>query len=93
MLLAMACNFDAGVAGADIFLNVNHQPEDGAAAKVCKLAVAGGRLRELVEWTNFGRDGVKASGFRYFSAELSKNWLERWIASSVVQRSKAKPHS
>ncbi|MEO2219050.1 hypothetical protein ABGV49_18515 [Chromobacterium vaccinii] len=39
MLLAMVRNFDAGVAGTDIFLDVNHQPGDGAAAKICKLAV------------------------------------------------------
>ncbi|MBX9266538.1 hypothetical protein [Chromobacterium violaceum] len=34
MLLAMVRNFEAGVTGTDIFLNVNHQPGDGAAAKV-----------------------------------------------------------
>ncbi|ERE05314.1 hypothetical protein O166_10105 [Pseudogulbenkiania ferrooxidans EGD-HP2] len=39
MQLAMVRNFEAGVAGTDIFLGVNHQPGDGAAAKVCKLAV------------------------------------------------------
>ncbi|OQS26783.1 hypothetical protein [Chromobacterium violaceum] len=39
MQLAMIRNFEAGVTGTDIFLNVNHQPGDGAAAKLCKLAV------------------------------------------------------
>lgn len=91
-MLAMVRNFDAGVVGADIF-NVNHQPGGGAAAKVCKLAVEGGRLGALggVDqlWPRLG----KARGFRYFSAEFSKNWLERWVASSAVQRPKAKPHS
>ncbi|AOZ48873.1 phage protease [Chromobacterium vaccinii] len=76
MLLAMVRNFDAGVVGTDIFLDVNHQPGDGAAAKICKLAVEGGRLRALVEWTDFGRDAVKARGFRYLSAEFSENWQD-----------------
>ncbi|AVG17752.1 hypothetical protein CFN79_18825 [Chromobacterium vaccinii] len=58
MLLAMARNFEAGMAGTGIFLNVNHQPGGAAAAKVCKLAVEGGRLRALVEWTDFGREAV-----------------------------------
>lgn len=34
MQLAMIRNFEAGVTDTDIFLNVNHQPGDGAAAKV-----------------------------------------------------------
>ncbi|AUH51231.1 hypothetical protein CXB49_10620 [Chromobacterium sp. ATCC 53434] len=76
MLLAMVRNFDAGVVGTDIFLDVNHQPGDGAAAKILRLAVEGGRLRALVEWTDFGRDAVKGRGFRYLSAEFSENWQD-----------------
>ncbi|WP_114152625.1 phage protease [Chromobacterium haemolyticum] len=76
MLLAMVRNFEAGVVGTDIFLDVNHQPGDGAAAKILRLAVEGGRLRALVEWTDFGREAVKARGFRYLSAEFSENWQD-----------------
>lgn len=76
MLLAMVKNFEAGVVGTDIFLDVNHKPGDGAAAKVLRLAVEGGRLRALVEWTDFGRDAVKTRGFRYLSAEFSENWQD-----------------
>ncbi|MCD4485814.1 hypothetical protein LQR31_15160 [Chromobacterium vaccinii] len=65
MLLAMVRNLDAGVVDTDIFLDVNHQLGDGAAVKVCKLVVDS-------VWPRLG----KARGFRYFSAELSKNWLE-----------------
>lgn len=76
MLLSMVRNFDAGVVGTDIFLDVDHKPGDGAAAKICKLAVEGGRLRALVEWTPFGRSAVKDRGFRYLSAEFSENWKD-----------------
>lgn len=76
MLLSMVRNFDAGVVGTDIFLDVDHKPGDGAAAKICKLAVEGGRLRALVEWTPFGRSAVKDRGFRYLSAEFSDNWKD-----------------
>ncbi|OWY40054.1 hypothetical protein CEK28_04785 [Xenophilus sp. AP218F] len=76
MLLAMVRNFEAGVVGTDIFLDVDHKPGDGAAAKILRLAVEGGRLRALVEWTDFGREAVKARGFRYLSAEFSENWQD-----------------
>ncbi|MTD32397.1 hypothetical protein [Paludibacterium denitrificans] len=42
MLLAMVRNFDTKVLGVDIFLDVNHRPGDGAAAKILKLSVEGG---------------------------------------------------
>ena len=76
MLAQMVANFEARVLGQDVFIDVNHKPGDGAAAKVLKLAVEGGKLRALVQWTAYGIDAVKGRGFAYLSAEYHENWLD-----------------
>lgn len=74
MLSQMVSNFDKRVIGQDVYFDVAHKHSDGAAAKVLKLAVEGGKLRALVEWTPFGIDAVKSRGFTYLSAEFHENW-------------------
>ena len=37
MLSSMVANFEAGIVGQDVFLDVNHKPGDGSAAKILKL--------------------------------------------------------
>ena len=76
MLAQMVKNFDARVLGQDVFIDVNHKPGDGSAAKVIKLAVQDGRLRALVEWTPYGVDAVRVRGFAYLSAEFHDNWRD-----------------
>lgn len=76
MLLQMVANFDKRVLGQDVFIDVAHKPNDGAAAKVLKLAVEDNRLRALVEWTPFGIDAVKTRGFTYLSAEYHEDWRD-----------------
>ncbi len=76
MLLSMVRNFDARTYGQDIFIDVSHRPDNGAAAKVVKLAVEGDRLRALVEWTPYGVDAVKNKGYQYLSAEFHENWQD-----------------
>lgn len=76
MLQEMVANFDKGTYGQDIFLDVAHKPQDGAAAKILKLSVEGDRLRALVEWTPFGLEAVEKRGFRYLSAEYHENWKD-----------------
>lgn len=77
MLSQMKRNFDAGVVGTDIFLDVDHKPGDGAAARFLALEVdSSGRLRAQVEWTGFGRDAVRVRGFRYLSAEFDEAWVD-----------------
>ncbi len=68
MLAQMVANFDNRVLGQDVFIDVAHKPDDGAAAKVLRLSVEDGRLRALVEWTPFGVQSVKQRGFTYLSA-------------------------
>lgn len=74
MLAQMVSNFDKRVLGQDVYFDVAHKHSDGAAAKILKLAVEGGKLRALVEWTPFGIEAVKSRGFTYLSAEFHENW-------------------
>lgn len=76
MLAQMVSNFDKRVLGQDVFIDVSHRPSDGAAARVLKLSVEGGRLRALVEWTPFGIDAIKQRGFAYLSAEYHEAWKD-----------------
>ncbi len=76
MLLAMVKNFDARVYGQDIFLDVAHNPNNGAAAKVMKLMIEGDRLRALVEWTPYGIDAIKSKSYQYLSAEYHENYQD-----------------
>lgn len=76
MLGQMVANFDTRVLGQDVFIDVSHKPSDGAAGKVLKLSVEGGRLRALVEWTPFGVDAIKQRGFTYLSAEYHEQWKD-----------------
>ena len=76
MLDQMVKNFDARVLGQDVFIDVSHKPSDGAAGKLLKLAVEGGRLRGLVEWTPFGVAAIKDRGFAYLSAEYHEAWQD-----------------
>lgn len=76
MLAQMVANFDNRVLGQDVFIDVAHKPDDGAAAKVLRLSVEDGRLRALVEWTPFGVQSVKQRGFTYLSAEYHEAWTD-----------------
>jgi hypothetical protein len=82
----MVKNFDSGVLGQDVFLDVAHKPSDGAAGKFTKLTIENGRLRGLVQWTEFGMDAVKKRGFAYLSAEYHENWKdnEKQVAHGCV---------
>lgn len=70
MLAEMVRNFDAHAAGQDVFIDVDHKPGDGAAAKVVRLFTDGSRLRADVEWTQYGLEAVRKRGFTYLSAEF-----------------------
>ncbi|MCV2349347.1 phage protease [Paucibacter sp. Y2R2-4] len=76
MLAQMVANFKAGVQGQDVFIDVDHKPSNGAAAKVLQLAVEGNKLRALVEWTDFGIEAVRKRGFAYLSAEFHEAWSD-----------------
>lgn len=76
MLAQMVRNFDSRVLGQDVFLDVEHQPANGAAAKVLRLAVEGSKLRALVQWTDYGKEAVNSKRFCYLSAEYHEDWRD-----------------
>lgn len=76
MLADMVRNFDLGTYGQDVFLDVAHKPEDGAAAKILELKTDGARLRAQVEWTPFGLSAVRERGFRYLSADFFDDFID-----------------
>ncbi len=76
MLLSMVKNFDAGVFGQDIVLDVSHKPSDGAAGFFRRLFLDGNKLRGEVELTPYGIDAIKKRGFIYLSAEFSDNFQD-----------------
>jgi len=76
MLSEMVLNFGKKTYGQDVFIDVAHKPDGGAAGKVVALAVEGDRLRAKVEWTPMGVDAVKNRGFSYLSAEYHENWRD-----------------
>ncbi len=74
MLLGMVANFDAGTYGQDIFLDISHKPENGAAGKFTRLFVEGNRLRGEVAWTPYGIESVRSRGYQYLSAEYHEDF-------------------
>jgi hypothetical protein len=74
MLQEMVRNFEARVLGQDVFIDVAHKPNDGSAGQVMKLAIENGRLRALVQWTEFGQKAIRDRGFSYLSAEFHEDW-------------------
>lgn len=75
MLQSMVQNFETNVVGQRIPLDVSHRPQDGAAGYFKKLDVEQGKLRGLVEFTEYGIDAVKKRGMIYLSAEFHENYM------------------
>ena len=65
-----------GVYGQDIAIDVDHKPGNGAAGYVRKLQLDGGKLRALVEWTEYGIEAIQKRGFKYLSAEFCENFTD-----------------
>lgn len=77
MLLAeMVRNFNARTYGQDIFIDVAHRPEDGAAGKITRLWQDGGRLLGAVDWTPYGQEVISRRGYQYLSAEFAENYVD-----------------
>lgn len=75
-LAEMVRNFNTRVYGQDIFIDVSHRPEDGAAAKITRLWVDQDRLLAEVTWTPYGKDAVTQRGYRYLSAEFDEDYID-----------------
>jgi hypothetical protein len=67
-------NFESNVYGQKVFIDVAHNPSDGAAATVTRLFIEGKKLRAEVEFTEFGEEAVRKRGFTYLSIDYSDNY-------------------
>ena len=76
MLAEMVRNFVARTYGQDVFLDVSHRPEDGAAGKITRLWVEGDRLLADVDWTPYGRAAITERGYQYLSAEFADDYVD-----------------
>ncbi|SCX40339.1 phage protease [Nitrosospira sp. Nsp1] len=76
MLGQIVENFDKRVYGQDIFYDVAHRPDNGAAGKVLQLKLEGDRLRAQVEWTPYGIESIKGKGYAYSSIEYHENFQD-----------------
>ncbi|MFX7052727.1 hypothetical protein ABTH91_22085, partial [Acinetobacter baumannii] len=60
----------------DVFIDVDHKPGHGAAARILAVRIEGDRFRAQVEWTPYGIDAVKNKGYRYLSLEYHEQWRD-----------------
>jgi len=74
--LQMIKNFKKGIYGQKIFIDVAHNPSDGAAAEINDLFMDGLKFRAEVEFTDFGIDAVKKRKFIYLSMDFTENYTD-----------------
>jgi len=74
MFQKMIRNFDAGVFGQKIYLDVSHQTYKGSAGEFIRLFMDGNKLRGEVEFTDYGIDAVKKLLMQYISIEFTADY-------------------
>ena len=76
MLLSMVDNFNAGTFGQRVFIDINHEHGQGAAAEIKSLSINGERLLGQLEWTPFGIQMNRERKLCYLSAEYAENFID-----------------
>lgn len=74
MLSDFVKNFDAGVYGAEIQVNLGHNREGEAAGWVKRLIKEGNKLLAEVAWTPLGVEKIKSQQYKFTSSELSLSY-------------------
>ena len=74
MLEDYVANWQAGVYGTELQVNLSHEREGEAAGWIKDLFIEGDVLKAKVEWTPLGQDKVSTKQFRYISSELAPNY-------------------
>ena len=69
-------HFEANVYGQRIFIDVAHEPDDGAAAEIRRLYADGEWLLCDIELTPFGIDAITTRKFIYLSADYADAWID-----------------
>lgn len=76
MLEEFVVNFNEGVYGTEIQVNLGHVREGEAAGWVKKLIKEGDRLLAEVEWTPLGIDKIQSKQYKFTSSELAMEYKE-----------------
>lgn len=70
----MIRNFEAGTFGQKIFVDIAHNPDNGAGAEIVRLYQDGQWLKCDLEITPFGRDAILTKKYIYLSADYDERW-------------------
>ena len=76
MLLSMVNNFNQGVFGQNVFVDVNHSHGNGAAAEVMSLSIEGNTLVADLDWTPFGVQMNRERKLCYLSSEYAEDYKD-----------------
>lgn len=76
MLLSMVNNFNRGVFGQNVFVDVNHSHGNGAAAEVMSLSIEGNTLVADLDWTPFGVQMNRERKLCYLSSEYAEDYKD-----------------
>lgn len=83
MLNDFVKNFDEGVYGTEVQVNLGHFREGEAAGWVKSLSIQDGTLFAHVEWTPLGQEKISSKQFRYTSSELSLSYVHPTTGDKV----------
>ena len=73
MLTDLKANFDSGVLGVDVALDIGHEPEKGASAWIKELSIkSNGLWAKFKDFTPAGKDSFLSKAFKYFSVEVDE---------------------
>lgn len=84
MLDDYVANWEAGVYGTEIQVDLRHDREGEAGAWVKRLYKENGKLLAEVEWTPLGEDKVSKKLYRYTSSELASEY-PHWKTGEIVK--------
>lgn len=84
MLDDYVANWEAGVYGTEIQVDLRHDREGEAGAWVKRLYKEDGKLLAEVEWTPLGEDKVAKKLYRYTSSELAAEY-PHWKTGEIVK--------
>lgn len=83
MLNDFVKNFDEGVYGTEIQVNLGHVREGEAAGWIKSLSIQDGKLFAHVEWTPLGQEKISSKQFRYTSSELALSYTHPTTGDKV----------
>jgi hypothetical protein len=69
-------NFDNGVRGVSLFVDVDHDPNHAAVGEFKELRVEGDKLYAKIAWNEDGKRLIEKGTYRYFSPEFAFSYQD-----------------